>query len=339
MTVQTVSIQDKNAFNKVAGHPLQSWEWGEFREKCGIQIVRLGAYDSKRITQIVQLSLHQLPHTKWKIGYVPRGTIPSEDMIKKLLEVGKEYSCIFIKFEPNTIIGETASPFSHPQLVVSKHPLFTRYSFHLDLTQNEETLFKNMHPKTRYNIRVAQKHNVIVTEDSSREAFQQYLLLTQETTKRQKYFAHTPQYHTLMWETLSKQNIAHLMTAKYTHNGKTYTLVSWILFLFHDVLYYPYGASSSLFRNTMASNAIMWEAIRFGKKHNAKLFDMWGAMGPNPDPKDPWYGFHRFKQGYGTQLVEFIGSYDLVIQPNLYRLYNNMYKLRSAFLTLKRSLS
>jgi lipid II:glycine glycyltransferase (peptidoglycan interpeptide bridge formation enzyme) len=102
------------------------------------------------------------------------------------------------------------------------------------------------------------------------------------------------------------------------------------------MLYYPYGASSSRFKNIMASNLMMWEAIRFGKKHGATLFDMWGSLGPNPSISDPWYGFHRFKQGYNPRLIEFIGSFDLVINPKLYKLYNLVHKAREIFLKLKR---
>jgi len=228
-------------------------------------------------------------------------------------------------------------------LVPAAHPLFTKYTFVLDLTKSEEELLKNMHPKTRYNIKVAQKHGVKVVEDNSDRAFKTYLKLTNETTKRQKFFAHTQEYHKLMWQTLkivnNKSSIvnkdklaAHLLLAKY----KKETLVAWILFTFKETLYYPYGASSNEHKETMASNLIMWEAIKFGKKLGLAKFDMWGALGPNPDPKDPWYGFHKFKQGYGGKLVEFIGSYDLVINPILYELYKIADKLRWVLLRIWR---
>ena len=113
-------------------------------------------------------------------------------------------------------------------------------------------------------------------------------------------------------------------------------LVAWILFVFHDTLYYPYGASSDKFRNTMASNLIMWEAIKFGKKMGLKKIDMWGALGPNPDKNDPWYGFHRFKEGYGATLTEFAGSYDLVINPLLYQILKVGDKVRWMYLRLKK---
>jgi lipid II:glycine glycyltransferase (peptidoglycan interpeptide bridge formation enzyme) len=145
-----------------------------------------------------------------------------------------------------------------------------------------------------------------------------------------------------MWETLKPKQMAngkwqmanlnaHLLTAKY--QGKT--LTTWILFTFHDTLYYPYGASSTESREVMASNLVMWEAIRFGKKLGLKKFDMWGAMGPNPDKKDPWYGFHNFKEKYGPEHIEFVGSYDLVISPILYQVYKIADKLRWLILRFK----
>ena len=196
-----------------------------------------------------------------------------------------------------------------------------------------------MHSKTRYNIKVALKHGVEIMEDNSDSAFKEYLRLTRETTRRQKFFAHSERYHKLMWETLRTHNSslitnnlsAHLFLAKY----KNKVLAAWIVFVYKDNLYYPYGASSSENRETMANNLMMWEVIKWGKKMGLKKFDMWGALGPNPNPKDPWYGFHRFKDGYGPELVEFVGSYDLVIKPLIYELYKIADKIRWIFLRNK----
>jgi lipid II:glycine glycyltransferase (peptidoglycan interpeptide bridge formation enzyme) len=78
-----------------------------------------------------------------------------------------------------------------------------------------------------------------------------------------------------------------------------------MLLNFKDTLYYPYGGSSKIHPEVMANNLICWEAIKLGKKLGLKKFDMWGALGPNPSPSDPWYGFHRFKAGYGGKHIEF----------------------------------
>ena len=316
-------------------HPLQSIEWGEFRKKTGIKVIRSNG---------IQITIHKIPHTSWTIGYVPKGPIPTKEMVLELKRIGKEEKCIFIQLEPNVIKNNESgiknqewnkfqSIIHDSQFMIHQaaHPLFTKYTFILDLTKTEDELLSNMHPKTRYNIKVAVKHDVKIIEDNSNKAFEEYLKLTYETTNRQKFYAHTEQYHRLMWATL-KDKIAHLFLAKY----KDKTLAAWILFTYKDTLYYPYGASSSLHRETMASNLMMWETIKFGKKSGLKNFDMWGALGNNPDKNDPWYGFHRFKEGYGPKHIEFVGSFDLVINPMLYEIYKILDKIRWAILKIKK---
>ena len=335
-------------------HPLQSFEWGEFRKKTGVKVIR---------GENFQLTIHKIPHLPWSVGYLPKGNLPTKEMILDLKKIGKENNCIFIQLEPNISIftsqeslrntsevadspsealakrGWTPRRWKNLNLRPSFHPLFTKYTFQLDLTKSEEELLKKMHSKTRYNIRVAEKHGVKIVEDNSDKAFAEYLKLTEETTKRQKFYAHTQEYHKLMWQALKIVNhkssiingdqlTAHLLLAKY----KKEILAAWILFTFKNTLYYPYGASSDKHRETMASNLMMWEAIKLGKKLGLKKFDMWGALGSDPDPKDLWYGFHKFKQGYGAELIEFIGSYDLVINPILYNLYKLADKIRWAIL-------
>jgi len=133
-----------------------------------------------------------------------------------------------------------------------------------------------------------------------------------------------------MWQTMIVNGGGHLLKAIY--EGKT--LTTWVLFELNDVLYYPYGASSNQNKEVMASNLMMWETIKLGKKHGCKMFDMWGSMGPEPDRSDPWYGFHRFKQGYGGELTEFVGTYDLVVNRTLYKIYILVDKLRWIVLKL-----
>jgi lipid II:glycine glycyltransferase (peptidoglycan interpeptide bridge formation enzyme) len=312
-------------------HPLQSVEWGEFRKITGIKVIRVDG---------LQMTIHRIPHTPWTIGYVPKGPLPTKDMISALKKIGQLEKCIFIQLEPNAISSENLKlKIENLGLLPATHPLFTKYTFVLDLTKSEEDLLKNMHPKTRYNIKVALKHGVKIAQDHSDRAFENYLKLTEETTKRQRFYAHTEKYHKLMWETLRSEKIdtnrltAHLFLAEYNEE----VLASWILFTYKDTLYYPYGASSVLHKETMASNLMMWEAIRFGKKLGLKKFDMWGALSNNnPDKNDPWYGFHRFKEGYGPEHVEFLGSFDLVINPALYTAYKILDKIRWLLLRIKK---
>ena len=129
---------------------------------------------------------------------------------------------------------------------VSGRSLFTKYNFVLDVTPSEAELLASFKQKTRYNIKVAEKKGVTVAIDDSPEAFEKYLELTEETTKRQGFYAHSRDYHKKMWNTLHPAGIAHLLTAKYPTSptatqghSEDEIITTWILFKFNDTLYYP----------------------------------------------------------------------------------------------------
>lgn len=315
-SLRPANPDDKIIWNSLVGHPLQTWEWGEFRKKMGVDVVRLLREEKKQYIDGWQISFHKIPYTPWTIGYFPKGPMPDECMINELMELGKQKNALYIQLEPN-IEKMLNAKCQMLNLRESHHPLFTKYTFILDITKSEEELLKNMHNKTRYNIRLAQKHGVVVKEDSGDTAFSAYLSLSEETTRRQGFYAHNRNYHETLWHTLKASGMAKLFTATY-HNE---ILSAWIIFCLGDTIYYPYGASSRNHREVMAPTLMLWEIVRWAKGKGFKKFDLWGAMGPNPDVHDPWYGFHRFKEGYHPTPVEYIGSYDLVINPFLYKVY------------------
>jgi lipid II:glycine glycyltransferase (peptidoglycan interpeptide bridge formation enzyme) len=263
--------------------------------------------------------------------------------VKALKQVALDNNCIFIKCEPKVEKLEARNQKLEPTMrelgYVEGRPLFTKYNFVLDVTPSEEELLASFKQKTRYNIRVAQKRGVTVEPSDSAEDFERYLELTKETTERQGFYAHSSSYHKKMWKTLSQhadnpagQLSAHLLVAKY----EGVVITTWVLFRFKDTLYYPYGASTREHREVMANNLVMWEAIRLAKKWGCKYLDMWGALGPEPDKNDPWYGFHNFKAGYGARHVEYIGTWDWVARPMLYRLYTVVDKIRWVLLRTKK---
>lgn len=335
-----------NDVNQLAGHPLQTWEWGEFRKQWGNEIVRIKIDTSDKEKQVLLVTFSKIPFTPWKIGTVLKGPKPTGNQLKILNKLGREKRAIFIKLEPNVL----KSGFKSSDLnLLNKYctpgrRLFTPETFWIDLTKSEEDLLKSFSSKTRYNIRLAQKKGVVVREDNSDKAFEIYLKLTFATAKRQKFFAHTPAYHRLMWKYLhqlpvanGKAPMAHLLVAKYNPFPQKTTkekgqeiLTAWIVFVWKDFLYYPYGASSDKYRQVMANNLMMWEAIGFGKSKGLKIFDLWGRE------KDK--GFTRFKEGYNPRVVEFIGSWDLVINKTLYRLYRLAEIFRWGLLRLKTKL-
>lgn len=316
MDLPTVS---KEEFNKVATHPLQTWEWGEFRQKWGNEVVRFS---------FGQITVHKIPGINFKIGIFEKGPAPTIEMLSTLKKYAQENKVLFIRLEPNIETDNKIVELLKNNGCVPGRRIFTPSTFVIDLTPSEEDLLKSFTPKTRYNIRVAQKHGVEVIEDNSNEAFEKYLELTRETAKRQGFYAHNEKYHRLMWQTLhtepvarGEEPLARLQIAKY----QGHIITTWILFSFGDHLYYPYGASTDKFKQVMANNLMLWEAVQRGKSLNLKLFDLWG--------RETGKGFTKFKEGYNPQVVTFIGTWDLIASP-WYYLYRILESIRWFILKL-----
>lgn len=314
-------------YNLHVYHPLQSWEWGEAKKNIGNGIIRI----SDGATNYL-MTVHPIPYTSYKIGYIPRSPLLNDDTIGFLIQYAKKNKLIYIKIEPYV----EQSPhirldFGKYRSILKKspHPLFPEWTMTLDIRQAEENLLRSMKPKTRYNINLASRRGVVVREMSNNEGFDIFSKLYFETCQRQGYYGHTNEYHKKIWGALQNK-IAHILIAYYNDEP----LAAYELFYFNKRLHYPYGGTSANHRNLMAANLIMWESILLGKKLKAETFDMWGSLGPNYDPNDEWAGFTRFKEGYGARFTHLIGSYDIVINKPAYKIFNFVNSARNRLLQL-----
>lgn len=323
MAVQVVKEKFPE-YNRLATHPLQSWEWGEFRKSLGQKVARLVKEEKRKPMAVFQVSFHKIPFLGATVGYLPKSNIPDDEILEALKQVGKENRAIFIKLEPNEEKTKQSLEKLKKLGLKEGKPLFTKFTSIINLEREEEEIFKSFKPKTRYNIRLAQRHGVVVKEDNSEESFEKYLKLLFETTKRQGFFAHSEEFHRKQWKILNPAGISHLLTASW--KGKT--LAAFLLFVFNETLYYPYGASTREHKELMAPSLLMWEAILFGKRMGCKSFDLWGDTEPNPPPDHPYFGFHRFKEGFSPLVKEFVGSWDLVLNPLGYQVYKTVDKVR-----------
>lgn len=329
-TIKILTNKDKEIYDSVIIHPVQTWDWGEFQKSQGHSIYRYGVYDSKGdIKTAFTVSFHTIPKTKYSIGTILRGPKITEEILKTVRKIAQDQNAIFVKFEPD--ISKTEASMNFPNLLVSPKVAFYPHTFKVNLTKTEEELLVNMHPKTRYNVRVANRYGVEVKEVTNDKGFEIYLKLLFDTTKRQGFYLHSQKYHRDLWKILKETDMPHIMLASY--QGKV--LSAFMLFKLKDQLFYPYGASLDINREVMAPTLIMWESIKLGQKMKCTTFDMWGCLGPDATEGENGFGFHRFKQGFNGQPFEYVGTYDYVINPTLYKLYNLVDKLRWQLLRFK----
>jgi lipid II:glycine glycyltransferase (peptidoglycan interpeptide bridge formation enzyme) len=183
-----------------------------------------------------------------------------------------------------------------------------------------------MKPKGRYNIKVAEKHNVKIIQAAGDQPSAKQLVtrvhkLYLETAKRDGFTPRSLEYFEDLIIHLKEKGrvmIAHDNTAD---------LAGLILILHGGFGSYLYGASSSVNRQAMAPYLLHWSAMQIAKEHNCQVYDLL-AVAPVDQPNHPYAGLSRFKTQFGGETVHLLGSFDLILQPIRYKLFSLAEKIR-----------
>src|SRR6185503_9064521 len=131
-------------------------------------------------------------------------------------------------------------------------------------------LLAAMHHKTRYNIRVAQKHGVeIRLNDTLADAW----TLFEETAKRDGFRLHERHYYESMVDRL-RAGACRAFIATAVYNGRPIAVTGMIDY--GGMRTYLHGASSNEERNVMAPYLLHWELMRDAKAKGLKGYDWWG---------------------------------------------------------------
>lgn len=293
---------------------LQSSAWARFQKQRGARVALLARSHEKNKTIEVYLMIrHSLP-LGFSYWYIPRAPlVDSDDTLQRVVkEIGMairsfDPKAIFIRFEP---IGEiTGHDF------IKTHDVQPSLTLLLSLKNSEEKILAEMHQKTRYNIRLAEKKSLTFKIDPSDVEI--FLNLLEETKTRDNFRTHQREYY----RTLIKSGAVTL--ASVWHNT---TMLAGSLIAYHgDTATYVHGASASEFRDVMAPYLLHWEIIKRSRAAGYAWYDWQGI-----DEKK-WPGVTRFKKGFGGLVVHFSGTYDAPLAPLVYRGYTVFRRLRRLF--------
>lgn len=123
MDTRELKDTQKHFYNAHVNHIMQSWQWGDFRKKMGVKVLRFGVFEKGKMDDGFQLSLHKIPLINKYVGYLPKGPYPDDKLAQSLSEIGKRYNCAFIKIEPNIEVNNLLDNIS-PLFRISPKPLF-----------------------------------------------------------------------------------------------------------------------------------------------------------------------------------------------------------------------
>lgn len=304
------------------GGLLQSEEWRQLNDREGL-ITRHFENDELWANVIE----YALP-IAGKYWYLPRGPVlelPISDSQQRcwrdILREAQKNALGWIRMELKneeelSRVGEWSKEFSMRK---APHDMQPREILVADISGSEEDLFANMKPKTRYNIRLAERHGVEVFSGRDEGVLREFLRMNQEMARRNRISTHADQHYRMLPDSFPSDQIE-LLVAK---RGGRYLAAILVVF-FGDTATYLHGASSDDERSLMAPYLLQWRAIEMARRRGCMRYDFGGVDTSGLAPS--LSGVTRFKQGFARNVnaIRYPGSYDIVLIPSRYSLYKAM---------------
>ena len=187
----------------------------------------------------------------------------------------------------------------------------------VDLSAPEDTLLARMHHKSRYNVRLAARRGVVVTDGTVADLPAWYDLYL-ETMARNDLAPLAREHFVAVLEERGRGSASPVETRLLLAHHRARLLAGVLVALAPSRATYLCGASTTTDRHLMASSALQWEAMRVAKAHGCIDYDMLGAA-PRHHEAHPLAGVHRFKMGFGGNLVHREGCWDYPYDQQLYK--------------------
>jgi peptidoglycan pentaglycine glycine transferase (the first glycine) len=314
-------------------HFQQSWEWGELASLLGGRVAHLVASSGGEIVGGMQVFINPMRSSGRTMLYVPRGPTITEPCVELLgpfmdaaREIGLEEGSIGIRLEPN--VQEDDQLWTRTLRSLGMRPTWPpsqpRSAWVLDIDRDEDTLLAGMKQKTRYNIRLAGRKGIEVTEGTEAD-LDAFYSLYEETAARDDFFIQSKEFYRRTFQAFrAAGNFCMLMAL---HAGQPIAAVT--LIRFGTTCWYVHGASSNEHRNLMATYLLQWEAIQQAQRWECRLYDFRAIPDVLHEDQD-MYGVYRFKEGFGGRKVTTLHTHAAAYQPGTFGLWQAYFSGRFA---------
>ena len=195
-----------------------------------------------------------------------------------------------------------------------------RFVFAIDVEgKSDEELLATFSQEWRRNIKKAEKSEVKVRQANLSD-LETFHTLYKETAKRDKFTPRPLNYFKQMWKSLNENsnNLAEMRLYIAEQENICHAACLWVRVGKH--VWYTYGASSTSGRELRPSNAIQWQMMRDARDAGAGIYDMRG-IAATLNEKSPLFGLLRFKIGTGGKVIQYVGEWDFVLKPLIYKAF------------------
>ena len=314
-----------------SGDFLHDWAWADVAAFDRQPQRRYVLEEDDRIVAIVAAQERPVfgGRTFW---YVPHGPVldlaapEASDRLRALViglrEVAAQHRAIAVKLEPRLAADDPAvALFDARPLRRLPDTLQVGQTRVVELA-DDAALLASFDKDTRYSVRRAEREGVVVetkTDGQDVGAVDALHALVGETQRRAGFPMPPLERYRTAWRSLATAGRAVILE---TRDGDD-LLASGMVVFEGDRSFYLFSGSRREERGEpkrYASYALQWAMMRLARDRGVRVHDLWGIAPPGAGPEHAWHGVGLFKKGFGGEEVVWAGSWDLVVDPVLYRL-------------------
>jgi peptidoglycan pentaglycine glycine transferase (the first glycine) len=314
-----------------AGDPgsyLQLSGWARVKAVNGWSHVRLRSDAAGTEPVGAQILLRQPRPLPWAFAYAPRGPVTaawSPDTIASFTEAarsalpGRRVS--HLRIDPEIERDGPLDPDGAMRRALRAagwrpaSPIQPNATRVIDLGPDEDALWSDLRKKWRQYVNKARTAGITVT-DAEGDALPEFYRVYRETADRAGFLIRTEQAYRDIWEAFRPTGNTRLLFARRPDGEPLATL---FLVRSGTRVVEPYGGMTADGGESRANYLLKWEAIRTSREQGATSYDLWGlATG----------GIAHFKTGFGGREVQYIGAWDLVLNPLGRQVYERAQRAR-----------
>jgi lipid II:glycine glycyltransferase (peptidoglycan interpeptide bridge formation enzyme) len=315
-----------------SGDFLHDWGWADVAAFDGQPQRRFLLTDGDAIVAIAAAQARRILGGR-EFWYVPHGPVLDygdsragervRALVIGLREVARQHRAIAVKLEPRIERDDRMlAGFDGRGLRRTNESLQVAHTRIVELPGDDEALLASFDKDTRYSVRRAEREGVEVTvvdDTDDQRPIDELHALVAETQARAGFPLPPLERYRIAWRALGGAGRAAILEAR----REGHLLASGMVVITGDRSFYLFSGSRREERGEpkhYASYALQWAMMRLARERGARVHDLWGVAPHGAGPDHPWHGVGLFKKGFGGREVAWAGSWDLVVDPTLYRL-------------------
>lgn len=263
------------------------------------------------------------------LWYIPKGPgiVEVNDLHKfthDLRDYAKQNGIFLVRIEPEILIGaENLDRVIEITDLKKTLDIQARSTVIVDLTPDEEEIFKTFPQPGRYAVNRAKRdEGYVEAVDTTEETIDIAYRMLADTAAAGNFRIRPRDYYETFWKNFSDHGLGQMFFLK--HEDRVIA-IAYVIVLGEKASYKD-GASVKDRPVYGGSNLLQWEAMRWAKSRGATSYDLTGTP-PSSEQKNkdhPLFGLVKFKTSFNKTITDFIGVYDLEVQPKKVQIWHKI---------------